>query len=603
MNFCFDTLVKSIDGKYPSKRHPRIILTDEKYDKLKNSAHDPVVDTLIKKYIAQSEKLLEAPMPEHIIPDGIRLLATSRRVEDRIFTLCITYNLTGDERFAECAYANLFAAANFPDWNPRHFLDTAEMSAAFAFAYDQLFYWLGEERRTLLKNAIFSHGITQVLDDYENKERSRTYRWYQSTPGDNWKLVCNGGLTMAALAVLDETTAEERTICQKVLECGFESSYNVIRAVYNEQDGDYYEGLGYWEYATKFLAFHSAALASASGGDFGLSDCEALKKTPYYVIQMSSNTSLQFNFSNCGCHIMRPTEMLWFADILKKPQLASVRVSAILDGSCSPFDLLYYTPMYHAPIDALPTYFGAVGSDNATFRCGFEKNDLFCAIHFGASNIPHAHLDTGTFILEHGGERFFIDLGSDNYNLRPYKYAYRYRAEGHNTLVFNPSEAPDQESNSVCKISAFENYEDMGYAEADISDCYPEKKVVRRMTLMRNAPSVIITDKIECLPEDTVYWFAHTKAEIELSDDKKSAVLTQNGKRIFAETDGDFEFNVSPALPFSTSPIPEPAADQDGTYKYQSTNEGVRKLSIRFTEKNRYTLNVKFSPLSDAEDQ
>ncbi len=601
MSFCFDTLVKDIDKKHPSKRHPRLILTDEKYDSLKNKQDDPIVKILTEKYVSQSEKLLRAPMPEHVIPDGIRLLSTSRRVEDRVFTLCIAYNLTGDERFAECAFANLTAAANFPDWNPRHFLDTAEMSAAFAFTYDQLFYWLGEERRTFLKNAIFRHGITQVLDDYDDKERTRTYRWYQSTPGNNWKLVCNGGLTMAALAVLDETTPDEREMCKKVLELGFKSSFDVIRAAYNSENGDYYEGLGYWEYASKFLIFHSASLTSCAGEDYGFSDCNALRMTPYYVIQMCSNVSRRFNFSDCGSGIMRPTEILWFAQRLNNPEIASVRTNAILDGEYSPFDLLYYTPEFHSPLSELPPYFGSVGADNATFRSDWGKDGLFCAIHFGTSNIPHSHLDTGTFILEHGGERFFIDLGPDNYNLHPYNKAYRYRAEGHNTLVFNPSEGFDQERISTCLISAFENTADAGYAECDISACYPGKKAVRRITLSRTEPSVTISDRINCLPDDKVYWFAHTPAEAKLSDDKKSAVLTLNGKRLLAEVEGDFKFDVVPALPFPTSPIPEPAVDQDGTHKHQSKNEGIRKLSICFTGKENYELNVKFYPLPNME--
>ena len=41
----------------------------------------------------------------------------------------------------------LRAAAAFPDWNPSHFLDTAEMTHAFAIGYDWLYEGLGPEAR------------------------------------------------------------------------------------------------------------------------------------------------------------------------------------------------------------------------------------------------------------------------------------------------------------------------------------------------------------------------------------------------------------------------------------------------------------------------
>ncbi|WP_260704071.1 hypothetical protein [Edaphobacter flagellatus] len=74
--------------------------------------------------------------PEHT------LLATARAVEDRIFTLAGLYRITGDKRFAERARQEMLASANFPDWYPKHFLDTAEMTAALGVGYDWLYSFL-----------------------------------------------------------------------------------------------------------------------------------------------------------------------------------------------------------------------------------------------------------------------------------------------------------------------------------------------------------------------------------------------------------------------------------------------------------------------------
>ena len=53
--------------------------------------------------------------------------------------LGLLYRLEGKPAYAERAWQELDAAAHFPDWNPRHFLDTAEMTHAFAVAYDWLY--------------------------------------------------------------------------------------------------------------------------------------------------------------------------------------------------------------------------------------------------------------------------------------------------------------------------------------------------------------------------------------------------------------------------------------------------------------------------------
>ena len=57
----------------------------------------------------------------------------------------------------DCSDEELEAACNFADWNPSHFLDTAEMSTAFALGYDWLYDYLTEEQRKFIEeNAIFA---------------------------------------------------------------------------------------------------------------------------------------------------------------------------------------------------------------------------------------------------------------------------------------------------------------------------------------------------------------------------------------------------------------------------------------------------------------
>ena len=43
-----------------------------------------------------------------------------------------------------------------------------------------------------------------------------------------------------------------------------------------------------------------------------------------------------------------------------------------------------------------------------------------------------------TFYLHARGEKCYLDLGADSYNLPDYNSTYRVRTEGHNVMVFNP---------------------------------------------------------------------------------------------------------------------------------------------------------------------
>ena len=112
--------------------HPRLLASPDDFARLqKDTQKIPILKKWYKTVQTQAEDLLNKPPSKYEIPDGLRLLATSRQVLSRVYTLAMVYKMSGDRRFADRAWVELEAAANFKDWNPRHFLDTAEMTHAF----------------------------------------------------------------------------------------------------------------------------------------------------------------------------------------------------------------------------------------------------------------------------------------------------------------------------------------------------------------------------------------------------------------------------------------------------------------------------------------
>jgi hypothetical protein len=109
----------------------------------------------------------------------------------------------------------MHAAAGFPDWNPSHFLDVAEMGAALAIGYDWLFDILSQDEREIIKTAILKHALEPGLSVHPDRFRNKT---------NNWNLICNGGLVISALAIADE----EPEIAERIIREAINSLPNAL---------------------------------------------------------------------------------------------------------------------------------------------------------------------------------------------------------------------------------------------------------------------------------------------------------------------------------------------------------------------------------------
>lgn len=583
--------------KHGEKTHPRIVMTEDKFAKLRSHIGDgSTTALLLEKLKKEADSKLRLEVHEYKITDNKRLLETSRSIQRRVAALALAYNIFGAEKYAERAYLELEAAANFPDWNPYHFLDAAEMSAAFAIGYDWLYNWMNDEQRAFVKEALIEKGLKQIMEDYEDKpDRRRTYRWYQDPKGDNWKLVCAGSANMAALAIGDEDDARE--ISSKVLDYGYKEAYSFVRRAYSVVDGTYAEGLGYWDYATYFLGLHSSALKSATGTDYGLADFEGLRKSADFVRYMSSNTPKSFSFGDdrdscdTGWSVF-----LWLGENFGSYDLSSVRLKKLATAGFDYLDVLWIDGEGGAGSqDASAADWGGVGASNASFRNTWDENGLVAALHAGINEYKyHGHYDLGSFYLESNGARFFTDLGNENYELKNRRHAYRIRAEGHNTLVINPSQELDQSEGAECLITDFQAGRE-AYAVVDLTDAYKAsgaKRVVRGLKMIKEKECVIVHDEISLDAPGEIYWFAHTKGQIGVAPDGASAVVTVGSDRLWVGLLSEgARFTAMKAEPLPTTPV----------VSNQTDNSEYRKLAIHLTNTKDTVISVACIPLKKGE--
>jgi hypothetical protein len=141
-----------------------------------------------------------------------------------------------------------------------------------------------------------------------------------------------------------------------------------------------------------------------------------------------------------------------------------------------------------------------------------------------------SNLDAGDFVLDAMGERWAIELCQNDYLSKGYFSSedqdserwlyYRCRTSGQNTLVHNGANQMVTASPMVTFKEGDERTS--SFWIADLTSAYNGTQIKRGLRLSRQKHHVIIQDEILDSPYPS-QWRMHTKAEVEVGDDGKSA--------------------------------------------------------------------------------
>jgi len=585
-----EDIVALVKTRYPGKGHPRIMATEDDFARLRERvASDPLTRAW---YLRLKEDVLasfQLPLPTYDIPDGYRLLETSRRVLNDLQHLGIMYRIEKDERYLERAWDILHAAGSFPDWNPQHFLDVSEMTNAFAIGYDWFYDGWTEERKAFLVNAIEQMGLIPAVQVYRGEVQGAFGRSGWISAVNNWNTVVNGGMAMGALAVADENE-QLAAIAADVLEGGLRSIQRVLPMF--EPDGAGEEGVGYWAYNANYLVYYLSTLDSALGTDYGISELPGIERTSYFPIFMGGPRGT-FNYGNNGSNYTQTPSFFWFANRFDDPDIAWYQRSRVGDRG-GPLDLLWYDPELVGASAQFPLDFRFRKVHSASMRSAWnDEYAAFVGFKGGNNAWNHNHLDLGTFVLDALGVRWATELGSDNYNLPDYFGAgrtqyYRIRTEGQNTLVLQPSAAPGQRVDGKGTIVRAASSPSHAFMIADLTDGYADQatEAKRGIALTDERRRVWVQDEVALRKPGDVYWFMHTTADIDVLENGRAAVLRDGEQRLYAElaAPADAAFHVRKAEPLPTSPNPEgQATNAMNKLTVRVENVGALRLAIRFT--------------------
>jgi hypothetical protein len=574
------------------KEHPRLHASAADFVALKNRiVSDPTLKAWYDGLVQQGERILGEVPSIYVIPDGLRLLNTSRRVVVRSYTLGLLYQLTGEKKYAEREWKELEAASKFPDWNPKHFLDVGEMTNAFAIGYDWFFSYWNVDQKNIIKSAIIEKGLCRALMAYDNRA-VEGHSWWTRVE-HNWNQVCNGGIGVGALAIADEEPKLSEYILRQVIK-------NLPYAmVHFGPDGAWNEGPGYWGYSTQYNVAIISALESSLGTDFGLSKIDGFSKTALFPLYLTGPINRSFNYADGGDGATGGSQMYWFARKFNQPAAAIYQKGLSRGGSA--LDILWYPADLIAakpPEIPLAAYYRL--SEVMTMRSAWnDKNALFVGFKAGDNKANHSNLDIGSFVLDALGKRFVLDLGADDYNMPGYFNTgadgprwnyYRMRAEGHNVVVLNPGLKPDQDPRASAKITKFSTKGNTSFAIADLTPAYASGATkVARGIAMADGQSVVIQDEIKAEKPSQLYWFLHTRAQINVAANGKKATMTIDSAQVEVDiiSPAKAKFTVMTAAPLPVSPKSD----------VQNKNEGIRKLSIALSGVTNERIIVEIKPL------
>lgn len=545
------------------------------------------------------------------------------------------YRVTNETRYAERVWREVqTASGNNPDvafgngdlrWNPAHFLDVGEFCAMFAIAYDWLYDYWTDEQRDQMMSSIITLGLQYGDQALAGTAPSSIPSWWTGAPRNsevngNWNCVINGGLTMAALAIIDRDTTG---IAERVVNAAVDSArQNCFQAP--EADGSWAETSDYWYFGTTGAAEMVAALNGAYGDDRGLSTANAgFAQTSYYHMYVTGMT-YKFNYGDHGPNKFSTTAnslMLWSTQF-NEPRFALYQRDH--NDAPEPWSMFWYDPALSGTWwDGLPLdrHFSAQETEWATGRDTWSENSgLFWAMKAGrlTGHQTHGDLDLGDFVVDAMGQRFFGELGSGEY-LSPGYFSseaqdsqrwlyYRKRTEGQNTILignqnqFVSAEPTTNFGTSNVSQGAAPSFDvatdDTAFFTADISSGY-NATVKRGIRFLNGRRQILIQDDISGVPSGTdVQWRAHTNASVTVDTATPTvATLVLNSQTMMAtilNAPSGVAFSTASATSDSSDPAPPtPTGEQKAG---NLANPGVTVLVIDNTNGGDFSFQVLLNP-------
>lgn len=596
-------IVNTLKSAY-ADNNSRLLITKDRINKVKeNIKNDKVSKQMYNKLINEAEAIPEPSVEYKIDDDGFRLFTSCITVKKRLLTLSSAYMLTDDatkkEKYASKIWAEMQNALNWKDWNTSsHFLDSGKIAVGIAVGYDTLRNYLSNSQKQWVIERVNNLYLDFCTKAYLGRYSGSEFRYSQS----NWGAVCAGGILTMCIAFAPDVENELRETVEYLIENSMHSLEYPVGLLY--PDGAWHEGVGYWGYVAEYLTSYCVGvLQNTCGEDFGFSSSKGFYEAFDFVIGINGPCGV-FNYSSNGekstpYYISQAYQASLIdnsAERMSNQYLS--RETFNYEGDA--LDVLWYEPSLNKNSEislSKDTYFA--GSGIGVMRDSwYSKNGAYVGVKAGLNPSEGRHFDKGSFVYDYSGVRWAIDLGRENPTIDGYygdeaNKLYRNRAEGHNVVVINPnSETGGQLTSAEAYLEDADSSDGSAYMIYNLNDVYADNtnEYKRGFYFEDNRESLTIRDEISLKNISEIYWFMHTRADIQLDEDKKGATLFSNGQklRVTANCNSDnWFFEVRKPEPFDSS------MKHDNEFSLA----GIKKLTLYTKSSGNVNITVKLSPV------
>jgi hypothetical protein len=543
------------------------------------------------------------------------ILDNAREIKMRIKAFAYVYRMTNDTKWVDRAWEELknaagngtkpFGPADGSKWNPAHFLDTAELTAAFAIAYDWLYAIWTDDQKGQIRSTMIQYGLSAGQTAY-GADPNATGWWKTNTLG-NWNCVCNGGLTMGALAIIgDDTTGAARQLLGLTVDNAKQNC-----AMAPSTDGTWAETSDYWYFGTTGHAEMSSSLITATGSHYGLLDVNPSGKLSGTFHMYAYGATSLFNWGDHGPPKFSSTAnaMFLYGEYYKQPQFILFQRDQF--DAAEPSSMFWYDPSVSGAFwDGTPLdmFFDDPLTQWASMRSSWtDSNALYVAMKAGKNQGHQTHndLDAGDFVLDCLGTRFAGELGSSDYLSKDYFSSdatnsvrwlyYRKRTEGQNTIVVGKQNqkvdgAPTVKHDSSKTTQGSSTVIDLpgdstAYWTADLTTAYSNVQSFKRGVRLLNArKQVLIQDDINA--QGDIEWRMHTNATVAVNGQSATLTIGDKTVKMTILNAPDAQISTGPATRYPDDPTP-PDPDPE--------NPGVTVVSIKLAA-GTHSLQVLFNP-------
>ena len=533
--------------------HPRVIFSNEDFAKIRKvmKKNDAVAKLHEHTLLLADDAVAKGDtLKFKLDASNKRLLSVSRRALADLLPCAYAYRMTGEAKYLQRVEKVILDVCSFSSWNPKHYLDVAEMAAGVSLAYDWLYHDLDP--------AVKAEAVRALRDYALKTSRKKEDMWWYQRIG-NWNQVCNGGLVCAALAIYEHCP----DLAQEVIDDAVLTNRPAIEGIYGP-DGAYPEGPAYWKFGTLYQVVLLTAFESTLGTDFGLHRAPGFMKTGSYKIFSTGATGKHFNFADNGPGVSSNIPLWYFAAKLQDPSmmfselplLESPKYRSEEHRGYVPLAIKFAMDMDMSSVEMSKERFYSAQGHVPVMMCrtGWGKKDLYLGIKGGVDGGLHGHMDGGTFVYDAYGVRWAMDYHRQGYSTvengiralggrlanmsqKSLRWRlFRLNCRQHNTLTVNDK---DHNVKGLVEMISTENTSDRMGATFNLAPLFWGDLSKAERTAAICYDKYLEIKDVLAAPSDRpahVRWTMVTEGKPEIAPE--GIVLTKNGIRMLLKAEG-----------------------------------------------------------------